>query len=322
MSNSDLSQEARKGLHTTLQSYPNVFKSVQGTIKGITAKLEMKNDAQPKFCRARPVPYALQEAIEEEYHPLESGGIMEKVEFSEWATPMVHVPKADGTTRSCGDYAVTVNPQLNVPRYPIPLPEDVFVKSRGGQRFTKLDLKSAYQQLPLDPDSQHFITINTHRGLYRYKRLPFGIASPPAIFQRTMEIILQGLENVACIQDDNLITGKDDCHIKTLNMVLKRLDDYGLRLQLNKCKFMQKSPTYMGCIISADGISPTDEKIEAIRQAPRPENTTQLRAFLGMVNYHGKFIRNLSSILQPLNQLLEKNQEFAWSPMCEEASPR
>ena len=180
MSNSDLSQEARKGLYTTLQSYPNVFKSVLGTIKGITAKLEMKNDAQPKFCRARPVPYALQEAVEEEYHPSESAGIMEKVEFSEWATPMVHVPKADGTTRSCGDYAVTVNPQLNVPCYLIPLPGDVFVKLCGGQRFTNLDLKSAYQQLPLDPDSQQFVTINTHRGLYHYKRLPFSIASSPA----------------------------------------------------------------------------------------------------------------------------------------------
>ena len=79
---------------------------------------------------------------------------MEKVEFSEWATPMVHVPKVDGTTSSCGDYAVTVNPQLNIPQYPIPLPEDVFVKLRGGKLFTKLDFKNTYQQLPLDPDSQ------------------------------------------------------------------------------------------------------------------------------------------------------------------------
>ena len=135
-------------------------------------------------------------------------------------------------SRSCGDYAVTVNPQLNVPRYPIPLPEDVFVKLRGGKRFTKLDLKSAYQQLPLDSDSQQYVTINTHRGLYRYKRLPFGIASSPAIFQRTMDIILQGLEHVASIQDDIFITGKDDeQHIMNLNPVLKRLDDYGLRLQ-------------------------------------------------------------------------------------------
>ena len=319
VSDAGLPQDIKTRLHTTIQSHPSVFQPGLGTIRGITAKLEMKTDAQPKFYKARPVPYALQEAVEAEYNRLESEGIVERVEFSEWATPMVHVPEADGTTRSCGDYAVTVNPQLNVPQYPIPLPEDVFVKLRGGTRFSKLDLKSAYQQLPLDPDSQQFVPINTHRGLYRYKRLPFGIASSPAIFQRTMDVILQGLEHVASIQDDILITGKDDDqHIKNLNTVLSRLHDYGLRLQLNKCKFMQKSVTYMGCIISAEGISPTDEKVEAIKQAPRPENSTQLRSFLGMINYHGKFIRNLSSILQPLNKLLQKNQAFVWSPQCEE----
>ena len=141
------------------------------------------------------------------------------------------------------------------------------------------------------------------------------MASSPAIFQRTMDIILQGLEHVAAIQDDILITGKDDeHHIQNLNTVLSRLDSYGLRLQLNKCKFMQQSVTYMGCVISAEGISPTEDKVEAIKKAPRPENCTQLRAFLGMINYHGKFIRNLSSILQPLNQLLQKDQEFRWSP--------
>ena len=262
-------------MHTTVQCHSNVFKPGLGTIKGITAKLETKPDAQPKFCKARPVPYALQEAVDAEYHRLESEGIVQKVEFSEWATSMVHVQKADGTTRSCGDYAVTVKPQLNVPQYPIPLPEDVFVKLRGGKRFTKLDLKNAYQQLPLDPDSQQFVTINTHRGLYRYKRLPFGIASSPAIFQRTMDIILQSLQHVAAIQDDILITGKDDGqHIQNLSTVLSRLDSYGLRLQLGKCKFMQRSVTYMGCVISAVGISPTEEKVEAIKKAPCPENSS------------------------------------------------
>ena len=179
-------------------------------------------------------------------------------------------PQADGNTRSYDDYAVTVNPQLHVPQYPIPLPEDVFLKLRGGQPFTKLDFKSAYQQLPLDPESQQFVTINTHRGLYRYKRLTFGIASSPALFQRAMDIILQGLDHVVSMQDGILITGKDDHeHIKNLDSVLSRLDHYGLRLQLSKCKFMQKSVTYMGCVISARGIS-TGEKVEAIKQAPRP----------------------------------------------------
>ena len=119
VSETNLPQGVASQLRTTVQNHPNVFKPGLGTVKGITAKLEMKPDAPPKFCKACPVLYALQEAVEAEYNHLESEGIVEQVEFSEWATPMVHVPKADGTTLSCGDYAFTVNPQLHVPQYPL-----------------------------------------------------------------------------------------------------------------------------------------------------------------------------------------------------------
>jgi hypothetical protein len=135
-----------------------------------------------------------------------------------------------------------------------------------------------------------------------------------------MEIILQGLEYVAVIQDDILITGLDDNHhLSNLEKVLQRLDSYGLRLKLEKCKFMQPSVTYMGVELSAKGISPTEEKVKAIKDAPTPENSTQLRAFLGMVNYHRKFIPNLSIILHPLNQLLQKNQPWEWTSTCQHA---
>lgn len=131
--------------------------------------------------------------------------------------------------------------------------------------------------------------------------------------------ILQGLEYIAAI----LITGKDDeQHIQNRNTVFSRFDSYGLRLQLSKCKFMQRSVTYMGCVIFAVGISPTEERVEAIKKAPRPENSSQLKAFLGMINYHGKFIRNLCSILQPLGQLLQKDPEFMWSPCVKRPSTR
>ncbi|XP_028400835.1 uncharacterized protein K02A2.6-like [Dendronephthya gigantea] len=188
-------------LQAAIQRHPAIFQPGLGTLKGITAQLELKDGAKPKFCKSRPVPYALQGAVQNEYDRLEQQGIIEKIEYSEWATPMVHVPKSDGQmqTRSCGDYSVTLNPSLKVPQYPMPVPEDVFRQLSGGKLFTKLDLTNAYQQMLLDPKSQQYVTINTHRGLYRYKRLPFGIASSPAIFQRTMEIILQGLEHVTVI---------------------------------------------------------------------------------------------------------------------------
>jgi len=133
-----------------------------------------------------------------------------------------------------------------------------------------------------------------------------------------MDVILQGLDQVACIQDDILFTGKDDAeHLSNLARVLTRLQEYGLRLKLSKCKFMRRTVTYMGYKRSADGISPTEEKVEAIKSAPTPENTTQVRASLGQLNYHGKFIPKLSIIVHPLKQLLQKDKEFQWTAACD-----
>lgn len=138
VSENSISPQVNQQLHTTIQSHSDLFKDELGTIKGISARLELKQGASPTFFKARTVPYALQQAVEEEYNRLERDGIISKVEHSERATPMVHVSKSDGTARTCGNYAITVNPQLNVPSYPIPLPEDVFYKPRGGQKFTSL----------------------------------------------------------------------------------------------------------------------------------------------------------------------------------------
>ena len=107
----------------------------------------MKPGAKPKFCKARPVPFALKAAIKEELDRLESEGILEKISYSEWAAPVVPVPKAEGTIRLCGDYKVTINSQLEVDQYPLPKPDDIFATLAEGKWFSKIDLKHAYQQL-------------------------------------------------------------------------------------------------------------------------------------------------------------------------------
>ena len=103
---------------------------------------------------------------------------------SEWAAPVVVVPKGDGCLRVCGDYKTTVNPVLVVDNYPLPKPDDLMSQLAGGQRFSKIDLSQAYQQVQLDNESRKFVTINTHQGLYQYTRVPFGISSAPACFKR------------------------------------------------------------------------------------------------------------------------------------------
>ena len=191
------------------------------------------------FFKLRSVPYAIKGAIEQDLERLEQMGVIEKVQYSDWAAPLVPVEKADGTLWICGDYKVTVNPILLVDQYPMPTPEDLFATLAGGKHFTKLDLSQAYQQVLLDQGSQRYVTINTHKGLYRYNRLPFGVASAPALFQQIMERILQGIPGVVVYVDDILVTGKDKQeHVDTVGQVLERLEEYGVRLKKEKCRFM------------------------------------------------------------------------------------
>ena len=140
---------------------------------------------------------------------LEKLGIVDKVKVShsDWATPIVPVVKEDGKVRICGDYKVTLNPCLDVDQHPLPKPEELFATLSGGQQFSKMDLSQAYLQLELDEESKNLVTLNTHKGLYRFTRLPFGVASAPAIFQRLMESVLLGIPRILCYIDDIFITG-------------------------------------------------------------------------------------------------------------------
>ena len=203
-----------------LQKHEVLFKDELGTMKNIQVRLCVKSDALPKFCSARSAPYALRPAIEQELERLEKMGAIEKVRYSNWATPVVPVPKLDGTVRVCGDFKITVNPVLHIGQHPIPKAEDLFATLAGGKKFSKLDLSQAYQQMLLHPDDRKYTTINTHLGLFQYTRLPFGIAAAPAIFQQAMEKILQGIPKVICYLNDVLITGQnDEEHLKTLETV-------------------------------------------------------------------------------------------------------
>ena len=242
-------------------------------------------------------PFAIRKAVEGELTSLVEAGILEKVDHSEWAAPIVPVPKQDGHFCICGDYKVTINPHLEVDQHPLPKPEELFSAFAGGKQFTKLDLAQAYQQILLDESSKLLVTIDTHLGLFRYTRLPFGVASAPALFQRTMDALLQGLPHVICYIDDILITGTtQEEHLHNLSEVLQQLQSGGLRVKLSKCQFLQDSVEYLGHRIDSEGIHATPEKLDAIANAPPPSNVQELRSFLGMVNYYGKFIPNLSTI--------------------------
>ena len=233
-------------------------------IKGFKAKLRGKANAVPHFLRARPIPFALKDAVGKELDRFETLGILWKVTHSAWAAPIVAVPKKDGRLRICGDFKVTVNAVLDVDKYPLPKPDDLFAALEGGLRFTKLDLRQVYQQLALEEGSQEFVTVNTHQGLYQFTRLPFGVASAPAIFQKIMDEILQGIPRVVCYLDDILISGSSDKeHLTNLEEVLKRFREADIHLGKEKCVFWAESVEYLGHVVSKEGLRTADSKVEA-----------------------------------------------------------
>ena len=289
-------------------------------MKDAEAKLIIDTEVQPKFYRPRPVPYALKERVGQELDRLEHTGVIEKIPNSEWAAPIVPVVKPDGSIRICGDYKLTANKAAKTESYPLPKVEDIFSSLSGGKLFTTLDLAHAYNQIPLDLESQKLVVLNTHKGLYRYKRLPFGIASAPAVFQRTMENLLRDIPGVSVYLDDILVTGKSlEDHIKNLEEVFIRLERAGVRLKKTKCKFMRTSLEYLGHVISEKGLQPSKKNLAAIRGAPEPQDVSQLKSFLGLVNYYGKFLPNLASTLSPLYALLRKNCKWHWEESQKQA---
>ena len=178
-------------------------------------------------------------------------------------------------------------PDLEIDVYPLPPIEDIYGSLNGGKIFFVIDLKQAYLQMEVDEESKPYVTINTHRGLYQYQRLPYGIASAPELWQRAMD------------QEE---------HLEIMDQVLTRLEENWLRAN-KKCIFLTDSVEYCGHIITADGLRRSPKKVRAIVDMPVPEDISQLRSFLGMVQYYARFLPDLSTHLNPLHRLLAKDQK-------------
>ena len=200
----------------------------------------------------------MREKVEAEIDRLLSEGIIEPVEYADWAAPVVAVLKSDRkSVRLCGDFRMTVNPVAKLHRHPIPRVDDLFATLQGGQKFTKLDLSQAYQQLPLHPDSRKYVVINTHKGLFQYTRLPFGISSAPGIFQKEMDNLLVAIPGVIVYLNDILVTGENEPkHLQSLEEVLSHLSQTGLRAKRSECLFIALSVSYLGHKIDAEGLQP------------------------------------------------------------------
>ena len=217
-----------------IQQYPELFdNSTVEKLKGFQVSRRVKDD-NPVFVKPQVVPFAIRKKYEEALEKLVAEDIIEKVEHSELASPTVPVIKPNGDMRICGDCSVTIN-QHYLEQYPVPTLEDLLSKLSGGKKYTKLELSQAYHQLELTPESRKYKTINTHHGLYQYKRLVYGVNSAVSIFQRTIESVLKGLPSCCVRIDDILVTGETgEIHLENLHRVLQRLQECGLKLKREK----------------------------------------------------------------------------------------
>ena len=315
-----LSTDSSKRLESLLEKHKEIFQAGIGKLKNIKGSITLEKDTQPRFHKARMVPYALRPKIEDELHKLQKEGFIEPVEHSTWATPIVPAVKKNGQIRICGDYRMTLNPVMCVDKYPLLRIEDIFASLAGGQRFSKIDLTQAYHQMEMDEQSKDFLVINTHKGLFRYNRLVFGVASAPAQWQRAIDQVLQNIPFTKCILDDIIVSGSsDEEHLNNLGAVFERLESYGLKTNLEKCEFFRDRISYCGHEIDAQGLHKSPEKLRAVKETRRPENVTEVRAYLGLVNYYHRFLEHLSTVAAPLHELLHDNKVWKWTPQCETA---
>ncbi|XP_046737570.1 uncharacterized protein K02A2.6-like [Diprion similis] len=300
-----------------LEKFPILFSNTQGTYKGRKIHLVFKEEVKPVQMKPHHAPFALTSKISDEIKRLVKLGNLEPVKCSAWATPIIPVLKKNGEVRICGNFKLTVNPQLIIKRHPIPLKEKIFNTLQVGHKWSQIDLKHAFMQFELDDESKDALTIITHEGLHRYTRLGEGVASSPAECQDILEEILNGVPHTEIYIDNIYCTGRTEQeHIDILTEIFSRLEKAGLRVNLLKCDFFKNEIEILGFKISEKGLHASPSKIEAIEKAPTPTNVKELEAFLGLVNFYERFLQDRADYIWPLYELV-KSKKWLWTDKCQ-----
>ena len=235
---------------------------------------------------------------------------------SQFASPYFPVKKADGTWRFVADYS-KLNSVTQKDNYIPPRIDDLLSRIPKDCVFTKLDLNKAFYQIPLHPDHYHKTAVATPFGLYEFLVMPMGLKNASQQLQRYIDSILADSINSVAYCDDILLFTSADSHIDELDKLLQKLHNAGLVVNRAKSVFMVENIDFLGHHLSSKGIQPSCDKIQAIIDYKPPTNIKSLRRFMGMVNYHRKFIHNISSLMQPLIELTKKDKEYIWDDVCQ-----
>jgi len=304
-----------------LSSFSHVFSEPQNLPppRPTDHKIPITNNSNPVNVRPYRYPQFQKQEIEHQIRDMLSQGII-KPSCSAFSSPVLLVRKKDGTWRFCVDYRA-LNSITIKDRFPIPTIDELLNELFGTQWFSKLDLRSGYHQIRMAQEDTHKTAFRTLQGHYEFLVMPFGLSNAPSTFQNTMNSLFQPhlRRFVIVFFDDILVYSRTlEEHLVHLEIVFQCLLQHQFFLKHSKCTFGQNSLSYLGHIVSAQGVGPDPEKIQAMLDWPTPQNCKQLRGFLGLTGFYRKFVANYALIAAPLTDLLKKDA-FIWSSIAQDA---
>ena len=298
------------------EKFPNLFSGKIGKLKDFKLKFHVDPTVVPTKQQHFRIPFHLRQKVGEELDQLEADGLIEKVNGpTTWISPIHVVPKKqEGEIRIVVD-ARRVNKAIKRVRHITPTLDDLVVKLNGAAFFSKVDFNSGYRQVELDEESRELTTFSTHQGLYRDTRLSFGYCAAAEMFQYIVSNVLSGINGALNISDDIVVYGSTaEEHDRRLAQTLGRLEDSGLTANVEKCSFKKPEIEFFGVKFSKAGMAPCESRIESLENAGTPNSPSEVASFLGMASYSARFIRNFSTLADPLRELarLGKNEKFFW----------
>ena len=321
-------EEAKEEMRKLLQRFHDIFSQNKmdiGTFRGVRHKIDTRSHS-PVALNSRRVPLAMEEKVDEMVDQLLANKIIEET-HSPWNAPIVLVAKKNGDIRMCVDYR-KLNSITKRPIFPIPSSQQIFDSLSGAKYFSTLDLSQGYHQIAMDDADAKKTAFTTRKGQFQFNKMPFGLSTAPATFQRAMNLILANENWHKCLiyLDDILVFGSTlEEHNARLEAVFDRIREANIKLSPSKCKFLQSEVVYLGHVISGDEVKTDPDKINAIKNCSPPESFKELKSFLGLCGYYRRFIRNYSDIISPLESLCNKGNEkgshtsFQWEQVHQEA---
>ena len=286
-----------------------------GRVVGTPHRIVLTNHT-PIWQKPRQFAEPIQNEIEKQCNELLAADIIENSE-SDWSSPCVPVRKGDGSLRLCLDYR-KVNHVTKAEQFPMPNVTQCLFRAHKMQYFSKIDLVKGYYQVEIDEQSKQYTAFSTLNNHYQFKRLPFGLKNSGIAFQRTMQQILSplGSKNIIIYIDDILIMAETfEEHLLLLGKVMNTLAKHNIKIKVSKCEFFKSSIKFLGHVLSTNGIKKAPEYVEKVRSFQKPSTITELRKFLGLINFQRKFIPYCSAISKPLTELTgqPKRSKIKWT---------